>query len=132
SDVCSSDLLQAGGVAAGAEPQQRRAGVAELTRQGQSRLPVEPRVIRLVDSVIGPDAPVRREVVACLGPRAPAPDLRLKLRDHAELRSQPLPVVEAAVQRETADGDVLARLDSPVRDVGARDARAVYILPVEV
>src|SRR5204863_9581204 len=73
-----------------------------------------------------------REVVARLGPRAPAPNLRLKLGDHAELRSQPLPVVEAAVQRETADGDVLARLDSPVRDLGARDARAIYVLPVEV
>src|SRR5438094_4003097 len=126
------EILQAGGIAPCAEPQQRRAGVGQLARKGPARLPVETRVVRLIYPVVGPDAPVRREVVARLGPRAPAPDLRLKLGDHAELRSQPLPVVEAAVQRETADGDVLARLDSPVRDVGARDARAVYVLPVEV
>src|SRR6266480_626623 len=86
----------------------------------------------MIYSIVGPHAPMRREVVARLGPRAPAPNLRLKLRDHPELRSQPLPVVEAAVQGEAADGDVLARLDSPVRDLGARDARAVYVLPVEV
>src|SRR5947207_1148639 len=126
------EILQAGGIAPCAEPQQRRAGVGQLARKGPARLPVETRVVRLIYPVVGPDAPVRREVVARLGPRAPAPDLRLKLRDHAELRSQPLPVVEAAVQREAADGDVLARLDSPVRDVGARDARAVYVLPVKV
>src|SRR5205807_9521792 len=126
------EVFQTGGVPAGAEPQQRRAGVGQLTPQGPTRLPVGPRVVRLVDSVVGPDAPVRREVVARLGPRAPAPNLRLKLRDHTELRSQTLPVVEAAVEGETADGDVLARLDAPVRDLGARDARAVDVLPVEV
>src|SRR5256885_14476480 len=118
------EVLQASCITPGAEPQQRRSVVAQLTPEGPTRLPVEPRVVRLVDSVVGPDAPVRREVVARLGPRAPAPNLRLKSRDHTELRSQPLPVVEAAVQRETADGDVLARLDSPVRDVGAQIGRA--------
>src|SRR5437773_2644592 len=126
------EVLQAGGVPACAEPQQRRAGVAQLTRQGPARLRVEARIVRLVYPVVGPNAPMRGEVVARLGPRAPAPDLRLKLVDHAELRSQPFPVVEAAVQRETADGDVLARLHAPVCDVGARDARAVYVLPVDV
>src|SRR6266568_6858292 len=116
------EILQAGGIATCAEPQQRRAGVGQLTPKGPERLPGEARVVRLIYPVVGPDAPVRREVVPRLGPRAPAPNLRLKLRDHAELRSQPLPVVEAAVQREAADGDVLAGLDTPVRDVGARDA----------
>src|SRR5207237_10476192 len=79
-----------------------------------------------------PPPPRGLELVPRFGPRTPAPNLRLKLRHHPELRSQPLPVVEAAVQGESADGDVLARLDAPVRDFGARDARAVYVLPVEV
>src|SRR5438128_6485776 len=125
-------ILQAGGIAAGAEPQQRRAGVGQLTRESNSRFAVEPRIVRLIYPVVSPDAPVGREVVARLRPRAPAPNLRLKLRDHPELGSQPLPVVEAAVQGEAADRDVLARLHAPVRDVRARDARAVYVLPVDV
>src|SRR5207253_4075081 len=106
--------------------------VVQLTSKGPPGLGRESRVVRLIDPVVGPDAPMSGEVVARLAPGAPAANLRLKLLDHPELGSQPLPVVEAAVQGETADGDVLARLDSPVRDVGARDARAVYVLPVEV
>src|SRR5205807_6056320 len=91
------EVLQPGGVAPGAEPQQRRAGVAQLTQQRPSGLPVEPRVIRLIHSVVRPDTPVRREVVPGLRPRAPATDLRLELVDVAELRPQPLPVIEVAV-----------------------------------
>src|SRR2546428_555260 len=79
------EVLQAGGVATRAEPQQRRAGVGQLTREGRTRLPGEARVVRLIYPVVGPDAPVRGEVVARLGPRAPATNLRLKLVDHAEL-----------------------------------------------
>src|SRR5207248_4998045 len=126
------EILQAGGIAPGAEPQQRRANVVELTSKGPPRLGPESRVVRLIDPVVGPHAPMRGEVVACLAPGAPAANLRLKLREHPELGSQPLPVVEAAVQREAADGDVLAGLDAPVRDVGTRDAGAVRVLPVEV
>src|SRR5439155_20337888 len=46
------EILQPGGVAPGAEPQQRRAGVAQLTQQGPSGLPVEPRVIPLIHCFI--------------------------------------------------------------------------------
>src|SRR5438270_13082496 len=79
------EVLQAGGVPACAEPQQRRAGVAQLTRQGPARLRVEARIVRLVYPVVGPNAPLGGEVVARLGPRAPTPHLRLKLGDQAEL-----------------------------------------------
>src|SRR5437588_8200442 len=126
------EVLQTGRVPACAEPQQRRAGVAQLTQKSPARLRVEPRVVRLVHAVVGPDAPMGREVVARLGPRAPAADLRLKLVDIGELRSQSLPVVEVAVEREAAGGDRVTALDSPVRDVGSRDARAVRVLPVDV
>src|SRR5205823_11448860 len=80
-----AEVLQAGGVPPGAEPQQRRACVTQLTQQRPPRLPIEPCIVRLVHPVVGPHAPVGREVVSSLGPCAPAANLRLKLRDHPEL-----------------------------------------------
>src|SRR5256886_9198054 len=49
------EVLQTGCVAAGPEPQHPRAGVTELTRPGQSRLPVVPR------DAAGPGRPLRSE-----------------------------------------------------------------------
>src|SRR2546430_13214603 len=67
------EVLQAGGVPACAEPQQRRAGVGQLTRQGPAHPRFEPRIAGLVNPVVGANPPMRGAVVARLGPRAPAP-----------------------------------------------------------
>src|SRR2546429_1051455 len=80
-----AEVFQASRVPAGAEPQERRPHVVQLTHERTARLSIEARVVRLVRPVVGPHAPVGREIVARLSPCAPAPYLRLKLRDHPEL-----------------------------------------------
>src|SRR5439155_16444961 len=100
--------------------------------------------VRLVHPVKGPQAPVRIEVITGLGPRAPAPNPRVRagstrrsccsslLCDVGELLSQPLSVVEVAVQRELARRHVEARLEPPRGRVPSGDACAGRVLPVEM
>src|SRR5438552_924436 len=105
--------------------QQGVADVIQLAGEGKARLIGVPRRVWLVHAVEGPQAPVGVEVVARLSPRAPAPnphrrgsptrcrDWSSVLRDVPELLSQPLSVVDVAVQRALAPRHVETRLDPP-------------------
>src|SRR5437867_7842053 len=102
----------------------------------------EPLHVGLVHSGIRPQAPVRGEVIAGLGPRAPAPDVSVALRmlrDVGELLAERLAVIEVAVESKLAGLDVGARLDSPGRHIGVLrtgvgriTAGAGGVLPVDV
>src|SRR6266516_6984885 len=100
---------------AGETTDHRRMVLCELSRVG------------LVQTVVPPQAPVWREVVAGLGPGAPAADVSFRrsgLRDVCEQLAQRLPVVHVPVQGELAGVNAAASLDSAQRQDGVVGARA--------
>src|SRR5205807_54235 len=139
-----AEPLQPERVAPSPVAQQGVADVTQLPRESPARLVGEARRVRLVHAVVDPEPPVGIEVVAGLGPGAPASNPRPRagstgcscrsslLRDMRELLSQPLAVVEVAVQREPARRDVGARFEPPVAHVAAGDSGAGRVLPVEM
>src|SRR5207244_6387272 len=107
------EVLQADGVTTRPEPQQRVVVVVQLAgERPRCRIVLgEPLHVRLVHPGVRPQAPVRGEVVACLGPRAPAADVPMalcELRDVGELLAERLAVIEVAMQGELAGRDVAA------------------------
>src|SRR2546425_11963410 len=98
--------------------------------------------IGLVEAVVGPEAPVRREIIASLGPGSPTPDVPThwtRLRDVGEQLSQRLPVVDVPVQGEFARVDAAPALDPPRREIRVLRARvrrvaagAGRVLPIDV
>src|SRR5882762_2917421 len=91
------EVFQPDGVAASAEPQQRVIVVAQLAGEDECWVVLhEPLHVGLVHPGVCPQTPVRREIVASLGPGTPAPDVAL-LRDVGELLAERLAVVEVAV-----------------------------------
>src|SRR5207253_1609552 len=92
------EILEPERVAAGPEPDQPVGVVIQLAEQGDAVFLQVLRRVRLVHAVVEPQAPVGREVVTGLGPRAPAADPALltrsncvgssPLRDVAELLSE--------------------------------------------
>src|SRR5437867_2404110 len=125
--------LQSECVAARLEAQQRVGIPVHLARERRKRRVVlgEPSLVRIVDTEEGPQAPARSEVVTCLAPGAPAPNVPL-LGDVGELLSERLPVVVVSVHGEAAGGHVSAGLEAPRREVVAFDTGAGRILPVGV
>src|SRR5436309_1936064 len=117
-------VLEAERVAARAEAQQDVSLVALLageTTDHRRMVLCELARVGLVQTVVPPQAPVRREVVAGLGPSAPAADVSFRrsgLRDVCEQLSDRLAVVHVPVQREVARVDAAASLDPPCRQVG--------------
>src|SRR6266480_2737239 len=123
-------VLEAERVPSGAETQQRVSLMALLageTTDHRRMVLCELARVGLVEAVVGPEAPVRREIVAGLSPGAPTADVpsrRSCLRDVGEQLSQRLPVVHVPVQGELAGVDAATALDSPRRQIGVFGTRA--------